>query len=211
MNTKKPDVKTDYCLEQICLYFVARLSDEKSDVWISVPLCSTDTQGHVFYFSSRKLINLPIVSILKLTQETPASLFSCSPLLSAIKLTVDSGKALDDDGASSQVPWLQGSMLSAGSLAVVFVSNHHPVHSISLDKRIKQIKEKSQQCAESSGEKSHIKDIFVKHEETSYHLGCIRNSCRLNRGSGHPNSTIFMFLVFNFYCMCTLSNQSVRN
>jgi len=51
----------------------------------------------------------------------------------AIGLTVDSGKAFDDDGASSQVSWLQGSVLSTGSFSVVLISNHHPVHSVGLD------------------------------------------------------------------------------
>lgn len=50
---------------------------------------------------------------------------------------MDSGKALDDDGASSQVSWLQGGVLSAGSLSVILISYHHPVHSISLDKTMK--------------------------------------------------------------------------
>lgn len=50
-----------------------------------------------------------------------------------LKLAMDSGKALNDDGASSKVSWLQGSMLSAGPFSVVLVSNHHPVLSIGLD------------------------------------------------------------------------------
>lgn len=49
------------------------------------------------------------------------------------KLTVDSGEALYDDGASSEVSRLQGSVLSAGSFTIVLVSNHHPVHSFGLN------------------------------------------------------------------------------
>lgn len=45
---------------------------------------------------------------------------------------VYSGKALNDDGASSQVSWLLGSVLSAGSLSIVLVTNYHPARSVSL-------------------------------------------------------------------------------
>ena len=51
---------------------------------------------------------------------------------------MDSGKALDDDGASSQVSWFQGSMLPAGSFSIVLISNHHPVHSTGLDYRVEE-------------------------------------------------------------------------
>lgn len=54
----------------------------------------------------------------------------------ALNLTMDSGKALDDDGASSKVSWLQGSVLSAGPFPIVLVSNHHPVLSIGLDYKV---------------------------------------------------------------------------
>lgn len=49
---------------------------------------------------------------------------------------MDSGKALDDDGTSSEVSWLQSGMLSAGPFSVVLVSNHNPVLSIGLDYRV---------------------------------------------------------------------------
>ena len=39
---------------------------------------------------------------------------------------MDAGKRLDDDGSSSKVARLQGSMLSAASLSVVLVPNDHP-------------------------------------------------------------------------------------
>lgn len=45
---------------------------------------------------------------------------------------MNSGKALDNDGSSSQVPGLQGSVFSAGALTVVVISNHNPGKSISL-------------------------------------------------------------------------------
>lgn len=50
---------------------------------------------------------------------------------------MDSGEALDDDSSSSQVAWLQGGMLPTGSLAIVFISNHHPVHSVGLNFKMK--------------------------------------------------------------------------
>lgn len=46
---------------------------------------------------------------------------------------MNSGKALNDDGAPAEVSRLQGSVLSAGPFSVVFVSDHHPVLSIGLD------------------------------------------------------------------------------
>ena len=66
----------------------------------------------------------------------------------ALKLTVDSGEALDDDGASSKVSWLQGGVLSARPFSIVLISNHHPVHSIGLDyidkqRQIKHLKQLS--------------------------------------------------------------------
>ena len=63
----------------------------------------------------------------------PAHFFSFVPL----KLTMDSGKALDNDGTSSQVTWLEGSVLSAGPFSIVLVSNHHPAFSICLDYTVK--------------------------------------------------------------------------
>lgn len=59
--------------------------------------------------------------------------FSFVPL----KLTMDSGKALDNDGTSSKVTWLEGSVLSAGPFSIVLVSNHHPAFSICLDYTVK--------------------------------------------------------------------------
>lgn len=53
----------------------------------------------------------------------------CVPL----KLAMDSGKALNNDGAASKVSRLQGSMLSTGTFSIVLVSNHHPVLSAGLD------------------------------------------------------------------------------
>lgn len=50
----------------------------------------------------------------------------------AMTLTVDSGEALNGDGASFQVSRLLGSMLSAGSLAIVLVTNYYPARSVSL-------------------------------------------------------------------------------
>lgn len=50
----------------------------------------------------------------------------------SLKLTVDSGKALDDNGSSSQVSRLQGGMLPAGPFSIVLISNYHPVHSTGL-------------------------------------------------------------------------------
>lgn len=55
-----------------------------------------------------------------------------------LKLTVDPGKALDDDGSSSQVSRLQGSVLPAGPLSVILISNHHPVHCTGLIYAVKQ-------------------------------------------------------------------------
>ncbi len=68
--------------------------------------------------------------------------------LCALKLTMDSGKALDDDGASSKVSWLQGSVLSAGALSIVLVSNHHPVLSIGLDYTVRQRQRKNLNCCQ---------------------------------------------------------------
>lgn len=45
---------------------------------------------------------------------------------------MNSGKALDNDGSSSQVAWLQGSVLPAGALPVVVISHHNPGKTISL-------------------------------------------------------------------------------
>lgn len=45
---------------------------------------------------------------------------------------MNSGEALDNDGSSSQMPGLQRSMLSAGALTVVVVSDHHPGHTVGL-------------------------------------------------------------------------------
>lgn len=53
-------------------------------------------------------------------------------------VTVDSGEALDDDGASSQVSRLQGGVLPAGPLSIVFISNHNPVHLTGLNFTINQ-------------------------------------------------------------------------
>lgn len=50
---------------------------------------------------------------------------------------MDSGEALDDDGSSSQVAWLQSSVLSTGSFTIVLVSYHNPVHAVALDFKIK--------------------------------------------------------------------------
>lgn len=46
---------------------------------------------------------------------------------------MNSGEALDNDGSSSQMPGLQRSMLSAGSLTVVVISNSNPGHTIGLN------------------------------------------------------------------------------
>ena len=46
--------------------------------------------------------------------------------------TVDPGEALDDDGAPSKVSGLQGGVLSAGPLAVVLISHHHPLNAVGL-------------------------------------------------------------------------------
>lgn len=46
--------------------------------------------------------------------------------------TVNSGKALDDDGSSSKMPGLQRSVLSAGTLTVVVISNNNPGHTVGL-------------------------------------------------------------------------------
>jgi glyoxylase-like metal-dependent hydrolase (beta-lactamase superfamily II) len=36
------------------------------------------------------------------------------------------GEALDDDGASTKMAWLEGSVLARGALAVVLITHHHP-------------------------------------------------------------------------------------
>ena len=41
--------------------------------------------------------------------------------------TVDSGEALDDDGAAAEMPGLEGGVLPTATLAVVLVSHHHPL------------------------------------------------------------------------------------
>lgn len=46
---------------------------------------------------------------------------------------MDSCKALNNDGSSSKVSWLQCGVLSAGAFSIVLVSNHHPVLSIGLE------------------------------------------------------------------------------
>ena len=46
--------------------------------------------------------------------------------------TVNSGEAFDNDGTSSQVPWLKGGVLPAGTLAIVVISHHHPRQTIGL-------------------------------------------------------------------------------
>ena len=45
---------------------------------------------------------------------------------------MDPGKGLDNNGSPSQVPGLQGSMLSAAPLAIVMLPKHHPRHVIGL-------------------------------------------------------------------------------
>lgn len=50
----------------------------------------------------------------------------------ALCSTVNPGEALDNDGSSSQVPRLQGGVLSAGALAIVVISHHDPGHPVGL-------------------------------------------------------------------------------
>ena len=49
-----------------------------------------------------------------------------------LKLTMDTSKALDDDGPSSQMPGFQGGMLPAASLTVVLITYNYPRDLISL-------------------------------------------------------------------------------
>lgn len=76
-------------------------------------------------------------------------MFACFVFFSvSLKLTMDSGKALDDDGASSKVSWFQGGVLSAGPFSIVVVSNHHPVLSIGLDYTVKQRQREYLNCCQ---------------------------------------------------------------
>lgn len=51
-----------------------------------------------------------------------------------LRRTVNSSKALDDDGPSSQVPGLQRRVLPAGALAVVVVPDHDPRQPVGLQR-----------------------------------------------------------------------------
>ena len=46
--------------------------------------------------------------------------------------TMDPGKGLDNNGCSSEVPGLQGSVLTAAPLSVVVLPKHHPGHFVGL-------------------------------------------------------------------------------
>jgi hypothetical protein len=41
-------------------------------------------------------------------------------------LTMDSGKTLDNNGATTEMPGFQSGMLATAPLTVVLVTNHHP-------------------------------------------------------------------------------------
>ena len=46
--------------------------------------------------------------------------------MSLLLPTMDACKALDDDGCSPEVSWLQGGVLPAAPLTIVGISNDHP-------------------------------------------------------------------------------------
>lgn len=60
---------------------------------------------------------------------------AASPLTIYWEPTMDTSKALDNDGSPSQVSWFQGSVFPTASFTVVLISNNNPLHAIGLQIR----------------------------------------------------------------------------
>lgn len=78
-------------------------------------------------------LDVTVFSGKKQTKKTTKIFFFFSNIPKYSTLAVDSGKALDYDGSSSEVARLQGSMLPAGALAVVLVTHYYPVLTVGLE------------------------------------------------------------------------------